>query len=467
MKRCRFSKIAFVLFLFLLIPGISCKEPVKTSTKQKSEAPQPAIEKKETQAPTFQGRAVSLKVLQNRLKACQEKGSCPDELLQLAGLKRIVGYVVDVPNHDIILLGQVDDTLPSLYLENFVIAVRNAWLKYATRKGNTIYYSNPGCSIDPSPRVREQLDVTKRDIFRSSSVDQIEKRIQRWHEVCRSPQQVRVLGIPFNTRFAWVMVKADYDMKNLVDGSDSLNIPGFISLTDMSLEIAKSDIIQGKPVSIPLSSMNRFWFYPGKNGYREDERVVTIDQCPVVLLSEEEYLTKKGGITGTGRPDPLANRFCEIFTSKYAEVAKQRPLYIELENLFRFVALAKIINFKSAHNEAGLDMTYLLEHFPVPQTSVSQHLPGRSNVKDFRHEQDIPGGRRTAMLWLPSCGGVGINISVSQSNFVKDTTGSLLAVKATVLKARPSPEALSWDFPLRWRVRLEQGEIPFTRFAKR
>jgi len=357
--------------------------------------------------------------------------------------------------------------LPSIYTEDFVIALRNTWLKYATRKGNTIYYSNPGCSIDPSPQVMKELDVIGKKIFRSSSPAVVEKYIKEWHQRCQSPQQVVVLGIPFHTRFAWVMVKGDYDMKQLVDGSDSLNLPGFISLTDMTLEIAKSDIIQGKPVSIPLSSMNRFWFYPGKNEYREDERVVTIDQCPVVLLSEEEYLTKKGGITGTGRPDPLANRFCEIFTSKYAEVAKQRPIYIELENLFRFVALAKIMNFKSAHNEAGLDLIYLLEHFPVPQTSVSEHLPGRSNVKDFRHEQDIPGGRRTAMLWLPSCGGVGINISARQSNFVKDTTGSLLAVKATVLKARPSADALSWDFPLMWKVKFEQGDTPFTHLAKR
>jgi hypothetical protein len=49
---------------------------------------------------------------------------------------------------------------------------------------------------------------------------------------------------------------------------------------------------------------------------------------------------------------------------------------------------------------------------------------------------------------LPSCGGVGIEIEVSQMDFVKDTTRRLSELRVKVLKTRPSPNILSWNFSL-------------------
>ncbi len=402
----------------------------------------------EIQASTVEGLAVSLRVLQQRLKVCLQEDSCSQAaLLQLAGLRRIIGYVVDEANHDLILVGEKDDSLPPLYLEDFIIALKNTWMQYAQLKGNTYYYSNPGCSIDPDPRIINRLQTTGQHILGSSSQSDIERTIQQWHETCQSPQNVRVLGIPFDTRFAWVMVKADYDMKRLVDGSDSLGTSGFVSLTDMTLETAKKDIVQGRSISIPLSSMNRFWFYPGENRYLEDQGVITIEQSPVVLLTEEEYLGKKGKIVGKGHADQLAQEFVEDFTANYAELAKQRPIYTELENLFRFVALAKIMKYKDAVSDAGIDLDYLLESVQIHQTRVARQLPGRSNVKGFEHKQEFANGYRINRLWLPSCGGVGIEITFSQRNFLKDTSGRLAELKAMVLKARPTPDALVWGYP--------------------
>ncbi|MDP3013996.1 MAG: hypothetical protein Q8M92_07130, partial [Candidatus Subteraquimicrobiales bacterium] len=105
----------------------------------------------------FEGRAVSLKVLQNKVKDCIAKETCPENILQLCGIKRVMGYVIDEKNRDIILIGNIDDSMPPLYLEDFVIALRNTWMMYAELKGNTYYYSNPGCSIDPDPNVLNNL----------------------------------------------------------------------------------------------------------------------------------------------------------------------------------------------------------------------------------------------------------------------------------------------------------------------
>ncbi|MCJ7645575.1 hypothetical protein MUO65_01510 [bacterium] len=82
-------------------------------------------------------RVLSLKVLQERLKSCTPKGNCPDDVLKLCGLTRIEGYILDEPNNDLILFGEVDTKSPPLHTENLIIALRNTWLKYAELKGNT------------------------------------------------------------------------------------------------------------------------------------------------------------------------------------------------------------------------------------------------------------------------------------------------------------------------------------------
>ncbi|MEW6607347.1 MAG: DUF1598 domain-containing protein [bacterium] len=330
-------------------------------------------------------------------------------------------------------------------------------MSYRVKRGNVYYYSNPGCSIDPDPDVIQKLQTLGQQIFNHSSSTRIKEGIEKWHSICQLPQNVRVLGIPFDTHFAVVMVKADYDMKTLVDGSDSLNIPGFTSLTDMTLEKAKNDIVQEKPLSIPLYSMNRFWFYPGENHYIEDSGIVIIKQSPVILLTEEEYLDRRGEIVRSGYSNPLAQEFTESFSSLYTDVAKQRPIYAELESLFRFVALAKIMKFKSPHKEIGLDLWCFLEDFRIPEMSLKTQLPGRANVKEFEHRQDFYRSYRTIQLWLPSCGGVSIDIEISHRNFEKDTSGKLSKLRDEVLKARPSPEALCWDFPLIYKVRFNDG----------
>ena len=449
MKRCGLTAFIFMLAVVLAVPGVSCSGSSKTS-----------IKKEEAKTSSVQGRAISLRVLQERLKAYKKKDTYPHELLQLGGLKDVIGYVVDEAKHDLILIGRTKADLPPLHLEDFVIALRNAWLRYAVLKGRTYYYSDPGCSIDPNPEVIDRLRITGKQILGISKASDVEKGIQEWHRVCQSPQQVRVLGIPFHTHFAWVMVRADYDMKRLVDGADTLEIPGFVSLTDLTLERAKGDIVHGRPISIPLSSMNRFWFYPGKTLYPEDKGIVTIKECPVVLLTEEEYLSKGKRIEGKGRSNPLAQSFVDGFTKRYRDVAKERPIYVELENLFRFVALAKIIKSKSAHEQAALDLRYLLDQHPTSVTPVKEHLPGRSNVKHFEHRRDFTGGYQIAQLWMPSCGGVSININISRECFTKDTTGKLAELRAMVLDARPAPDALFWDYPRpKKKVRFREKEL--------
>lgn len=405
-----------------------------------------AADPKQASDQPSKGRAVSLKVLEERVKRCMAKRKCPENILELCGLKKIHGFVIDEKNRDLILVGKVDTTTsPPLYLEDFVIAFRNVWWKYAPLKGNTYYYSAPGCSIDPNPETIQRLQQVGSRIL--SGAGEMENTLHKWDTICGEPQTVRVLGTPFDTHFAKITVDADYYMKRLVNGSVSLAIDGFESLTDMTLNNAKEDVIQNRPISMPLSCLNRFWFFPGENRYVEDKGVVLIKRCQVKLLTEEEFLTKRGQVAGTGQANPLAQTFSENFSAKYKEISQKKPIYTELESLFRFVALAKVMRHKDALSEAGVNLDYLLNRYPIRRTYVNRTLPGLSHVKGFEHRRDFPGGYQIAQLSLPSCGGVSIDIRISKANFVRDKTGRLLELRQAVLKARPSLDALYWDFP--------------------
>lgn len=447
------NKIAGITLIGLLIIGLASSgcitpEPVPTPPESKTIRGELQEDKGIFAEGFTRGRAVSLKALQETAKASE--GACPKDVLQLCGIKKVSGYVIDEKNKDIILIGEVDDTLPPLYLEDFVIALRNEWLIYAPLKGNTYYYSPPGCSIDPDPKVLNSLQQISSQISSSSNPDEVQKYLNQWRSVCSQPQQVRVMGIPVDSRFAKVMVEADYYMKRLVDGSVTLDIQGLTSLMDMTLSIARRDLQEGKSNSVPLSSLNRFWFSPGENSFLEDEGVVYIKKSEVRLLTEEEFLTKGEGVVGTGKPNPLADEFVKNFSARYTEIAKIKPIYSELEALFRFVSLAKIMKYRNAASEAGLSLDYLLNQYPVKNTPVNKTLPGLSNVKKFQHKEELSGGYSIAYLWLPSCGGVSIDTIIKDSNIARDSTGSLPKTKKVVIKAKPYPDSLYWDFPSRY-----------------
>ncbi len=375
--------------------------------------------------------AVSLRRLAERLQACQGNGSCPRSLHELDGLRVIDGYVVDPADGDVVLVGRRGDKLPPLVVEDFAVALRNAWARYAERRGNTIIYSHPGCSIDPDPMVMRELNGIAARVMTGDGTVQKE-----WDRVCKKPQDVRVMGMPFHSHFAKVLVQADYDMKSQVDGSDPLQISGLESITQMTLAQIRRDVEADRPISIPLSSMNRFWFYPGKNAWEEGDGVVLIRESPVTLLSSQTFVNAKNQVVDAVERDPIAEKFAERFTQHFDEVADRRPIYRQLEGLFRFVALAKILEDKVRSTSAEATLGYYLDDYRVARTDVPTQLPGRSHVDGFEHRRAVTGGVEVMTLRLPSCGGVSIDIEAEAKNYRPDRGGKLRQLRDTVLGAK-------------------------------
>lgn len=284
--------------------------------------------------------AISLKNLQT----CLKRGNCPKNFEKLFGLKEIDGFVIEKDKEDLIIFGKIKEKSPDLYLEDLVIAMKNSFYKYSKEKGNTIYYENPGCSIDPDGNVIKDL-INIGETINSAKTEEMHKILAKWKNACQKDQNVRVMGIPFNTRFAKVMVEADYFMKRIVDGSLDLKINGFLSLSDMKMKKIEETLKKDENVELSPFSLNRFWFYPGDVSYSYDDDIFILENCPVILLTEEEYISKQG-ISGTGKQNIYAKTFSENFSKYYDEISNKKEIYKDLKNLFRFVAFGKILKEK-------------------------------------------------------------------------------------------------------------------------
>ncbi len=385
--------------------------------------------------------ALSLRVLQEN--AYKSAGRLDSQLEHLGGLTIINGFVIDEKSHDIILYGVNDPALPPLNVDDFVIAMRNIWLRYARLEGNTYYYASPGCSIDPDPSVLQKLDVIGAQIGQSKSADENEQTLQLWQKTANAPQKVSVLGIPFNSRFAQTMVEADYAMKTLADGSDIPLHANLTSMTDRSMEVVKADLAAGRPLSVNATMMNRFWFCADKTSFRGGPGIIAIEKCPVILLTEKEFL-KKGSPVGTGGTDELAAAFASQFSSNYTSIAHERVVYAELQSLFRFVALASLLKSENASEQSHLDLSAYLERLALPAPILGPTLSGRSNIKEIESRKEQGNGYSITTVWLCSCGGVDMQMNVDRNSIQKDSSGDLATFKEMLLRSRPSVGALSW-----------------------
>ncbi len=425
-------------------------------------------------------RAVSLNALANALKS----GRGTKEARSLCGITRLCGYIPDPETKDIILLGVVEPEAPPLHLEDFVVALRSAWGEYARTVGNVRYYTDPGCSIDPNPAVFQQLKDFDQSHPDLTTPEAMRARAEAWKAIGSQPQKVRVLGVPFDCRFAKVMVDADYYMKRIANGTVKLDIDGLKSISDLDLDAQRQALISGNTSMLAGGSMSRFWFSPAETTYEVRDGATILRSCQVELLTEAEYLNEHGAITRAGKADPYGAQFARSFSKMYDEIAAQRPIYRELKALFSFVAIARLMKDDHVERTAGASLRYFLRSYKVPCVPISRAVKGLAHVKLTTETIETPSGPRQYHLIQSSCGGVSMSVrpkrvtsavphstkaspaaarpaaasaSPSRSPQASSRTSapkpaaaasSAKNIRREVLGARKSPTAMSWDVPV-------------------
>lgn len=394
------------------------------------------------------GRAVSLSVLQERLKTCNPYGGvCPAILEQMAGLRRVDGFIIDEEAQDIILFGQVvDDGWPALLTENFVYALRSTAHKYAKREGNTIWVTSPGVSIDTTPEVFRDLQKAGNQLNQAKADQQAyQAALDEWTSICQRPAPTRVLGLPWTSAVAKTMLDVDYSLKRLAAGDETVSVPGYKSLMDLRMEAVKKAIADKAPMI--ASTINRFWFFPKPLEVTVDDTAAIIQSFGIQVLTEEQYLNAKGDeVVGSGKASTLAGHWATMLSDMFPAIAAQRPDFRRVENFGWALAVAKTMEKMQAAERSSLDLTWLLDHYKTAVVEVPRQFNGHFGCGVYNWEKTDGNKRMKGRVTMPTCGGVEMRVELPAEQMIRDYGTEMAQVRQEIIKAKPKEAMLYWDF---------------------
>ena len=424
MKRRYLSAVCLGIFIFggqTLLGMISCVQAVAGE-----------------EDPSYEGDhiAMSLRVLSRKAtEYLPPRASLPRALATLCGITRFEGFLVDEGNQDIILVGQPDGGGSSLHLDELVVGMRSLW-----GSGTEAVV----CSLDPR---RENISAIKRISAQTGAIQSPEagRRVIQQIKGIWGSQLIRVGGVPRDSRYAHIMIDADYHMKKVSLGAQKISgIDSYLSLkvSDVRERIARGDDM------VPLGfSFNRFWFSVEKEFpiFTEDEGIVWLKACPIVLLTEKRNDAPSGELYDVEEDDSAATAYAEGFSDQFPRLAEQIVPYGDLRNLYLLKAVLESMRFRRGAEHVGLNMEIFLNQYACKTAKpMPDSLEGCVHSQEvFLKEKD---GSTTYWYFPVTFGGVNMEMELRESNFEKDER--LKRVKSKVLQRRPSPDALFWTFTI-------------------
>ena len=321
---------------------------------------------------TTELRMISLSALDALVaRLVKEKQPIPDDVRHLAGLQRVQYVFVDPDNRDIVIAGpaegwKIDDLgnvvgattgRPVIQFDDLVVALRSA---DQARNGGI------SCSIDPTAEGMQRLQQylsTKRTIGNPSQT-------LRDYEQSLGPQQISVTGVTGSSRFANVLVAADYRMKRLAMKMDESPVPGLPSYLDMVR---------------PGGAMTpRWWLSPNYEAlYRDAEGLAwELRGVGVQCLTAEDTFGTAGQRTGTGKASPIARKWADNMTARYEALAAKEPVFAELQNCIDLAVVSALILKEDLIGRAGCELPMLTatEQYRVAEYSVPKQVQSQATA---------------------------------------------------------------------------------------
>ncbi len=382
---------------------------------------------------------LSMRSLSNEVNnAISDNSPLTDVMKNLHGIGYLEGFIIDPDANDIILVGQRSEERPSLRLDDLVLNLR--------KRSSVFQYAY--CSLDPRPSDVEILDSLFRSVGSANSKDEM-KRIYGKLQTNMGPQQVVVDGVPENSRYAHIMIDADYHMKKMSQGH--ITHPGVTSYLEMCMNQINSPQPGARSPS-SVGGMSRFWFSVDEIGpsFVVGDNIVWLRDCPIVLLTEKQNATSEGQLYDVDTDDPLAIEFARSFTTKFPELAKEIPEYADLENLYRLEAILKSLKMHKSTSQTGMKLNSFIPEYAYQDEKVMpSSLPGLTNCID-RTQRSREGNMIYEEYYFSMvCGGVLMKIPILRSSFYKTNNSKLVDFKTNALQARPSIDTLSWVVPVK------------------
>lgn len=296
-------------------------------------------------------RMVSLARLQDAIIAARQTGGdLPESIKYMAGLQRVEYVFVDKENNDIVLAGpaepwklQADGSVvgtvsggATLRLDDLVVAMRT--VEKARQAGIT-------CSIEPTAEGRARLQqLMKRIKLRPG---QNPAYLESSMREAFGPQQILLTGVDSQSRYARTLVAADYEMKRIamdLSASDVKGLPSYMQMSKNSKQAGATN--------------PRWWMACNYDALQrsEDGTAWKLSGQGVRTETEQDEIAADGTAKASGRKNVLAQKWADLMTEHYTELAKQKPIFSDLRNIMDLTVVATLITQERLAEKAGLDV---------------------------------------------------------------------------------------------------------------
>ncbi|MCE9630972.1 MAG: DUF1598 domain-containing protein [Planctomycetia bacterium] len=374
-------------------------------------------------------RKVSLRAVAAAVQESVTKSvALPPDVVFLGGLQRVEHVFVDPDHHDIVLSGPaeplaVDATgtvvgatsrRPPLHLEDLVVALRAI---DAARAGGMT------CSIDPTP---EGIAKLQNMLRRQTTMAADPKATFAAMEEALGPQRVTVAGVPADSRFARVLVAADYRMKRIgmgLEASGLKELPSYLAMVPAG----------GKATSLP-----RFWLEAAYDPIARDadELAWRLSGRRMTCLTESDVAGANGMKRAAAPADAVARKWCDAMTANYETLAAKQPIFAELTNCIDLAVVAALIHGRQLDKRAGCDLAALVDPttLPLPKYDVPTTVP------------TVATGVKKGSNWVLSASG-GVKFQPWQFAANTAVAADVAAIRTQSLAARPADIAAGcfWD----------------------
>ncbi|HEX7380334.1 MAG TPA: DUF1598 domain-containing protein [Pirellulales bacterium] len=365
-------------------------------------------------------RKISLRGLSELLSGMDDQAKLPDEVRFLAGLQR-VEYVMVYPQlNDIVLVGfgegwKIDDRgnmvgvttgRPVMQLDDLLVALRTA--EQAGREAMT-------CSINPTQEGLARLQKMQSDPTQWTADPKLAgQRIK----AALGPQKITFNVVPPTSRFAHVMLSADYRMKRIgmaFDHAPVRGLPSYLSL------------IKGTAASGNFDMLPRWWMTTNYEPLlRDNDGLAWRLRGPgVKTMSETDFLGANGQVQHSGKASPAAQRWADMMTKKYDELSLREPVFGELRNCMDLAVIAALIFKQNLAAKAALDLGPLLdaEAYPTEAFNIPKQV-----------ETQVSYVHGSKVVLLSASGGVDLN-TWAEAGRTEETT-DLEPIRSQVAEGR-------------------------------
>jgi hypothetical protein len=275
------------------------------------------------------------------------------------------------------------------------------------------------CSINPTPEGMKRLERLARQPGTGAAAAQATAMA---YQQQLGPQKISITGVPEDSRFARVMVAADYRMKRVSLAFDPSPVRGLPSFLEMI-----------KPAMGTGNAMPRFWLQPELQGLVRDDAGLAWELLgsAVRAMAETDFYDANGIAHPTGQSDAISRKWAELMTKHYDELALADPVFGDLRNCMDLAVVAALVVKENLPGKVNNRFPSLLgrDGLPTMKVDAPKQVDTQANL--------IKKGRN----WIIAAGGVQMNpwSAVERS----EVSGELAAVRGKA--ASQSRAAWWWD----------------------